>query len=124
MLKLALASALALAAMGSPFAIAQTRDPVPAEHASATDGAPVIRTAHIVRLKAVLRLTAAQARYWPPVERVLRALARARVQLDTTSQQRLMFAALPLIRCLSDEQKQNALAVARSMGFTIVASAM
>ena len=124
MLKLALASALALAGMGTSLAVAQTAYPVSGEHARSAEGAPIIRAVHIARLKVALKLSAEQARYWPPVERVLRALAHERLQLDAMSQQRLMIAALPLIHCLDDGQKQRALAVARSMGFTIVASAM
>jgi len=124
MLKTALAGALALAGMGSSLAIAQTSDTAPAQHARAAEGAPVITAAHIGRLKAALRLTAAQVRYWPPVERVLRALARERAQLDEVTQRRLMVVALPLIHCLDDEQKQRALAVARAMGVSVVAMAM
>lgn len=124
MLKTALAGALALAAMGTSLAIAQTSGNAPAQHARAIEGAPVITAAHIGRLKGVLRLTAAQARFWPPVERILRELARERAQLDDMAQRRLMMAAMPLIHSLNDEQKERALAMARAMGISVVAMAM
>jgi hypothetical protein len=124
MLKSLLAGAVALVGMGPCLALAQTQDKAPAEHARAAEGAPIVTAGKIGHLKAALRLTLAQARYWPPVERVLRALARERAELDDVALRRLMFAAMPLIHSLSDEQKQRALTVARAMGFSVVASAM
>jgi hypothetical protein len=124
MLKAALAGALALAGIGPCLAATQMSDTTSAHHARAAAGVPVVTSAHIGRLKNVLRLTAEQVRYWPPVERVLRALARERAQLDDVSLRRLMIAALPLIHSLNDEQKQRALTEARAMGFSVVASAM
>jgi hypothetical protein len=123
MLKAALAGVLALAGMAPCSAIAHT-DEIPAHHARTSDGIRVVTAAQIGRLKHVLRLTAEQVRYWPPVERVLRDLARERAQLDDVSLRRLMIAALPLIHSLKDEQKQRALTEARAMGFSVVASAM
>jgi hypothetical protein len=124
MLKSALAGALALAVMGTSLAVAQTSEKAPAQHARAVEGAPVITAAHIGRLRGVLRLTVAQARFWPPVERILRELARERAQLDEVAQRRLMIAALPLIHSLNDEQKERALTMARAMGISVVAMAM
>jgi hypothetical protein len=124
MLKSLLAGAVALVGMGPCLALAQTQEKAPAQHARAAEGTPIVTAGKIGHLKAALRLTWAQARYWPPVERVLRALARERAELDDVALRRLMFAAMPLIHSLSDEQKQRALMVARAMGFSVVASAM
>ena len=82
----------------------------------------------------MLKLTAEQERYWPPVEA---ALARSRpptgraepgglvhrishrvvsIVLDGAAVERLAAAARPLIAGLSDEQKQAARQLAQEMG--------
>lgn len=124
MLKSAFAGVLVLAGMGTSLAVAQSNEKAPAEHAREVEGAPIVTAGHIGRLRAALRLTAAQARFWPPVERILREFAHARAQLDESSMRRLMIAAMPLVHSLNDEQKQRALTVARAMGFSVVAAAM
>jgi hypothetical protein len=134
MLKAALAGAFALAVAGSSLAIAETTggNAAPAARA-AIGGGPVVTVAHIARLKSVLKLTAEQEPYWPPVEAALRDIARQQMQrlrsrastiaLDAAAVRRLMVTALPLIVRLNDDQKRHALAMTKAMGFA-VASAM
>jgi hypothetical protein len=96
----------------------------------------------VARIKSVLRLTAAQERYWPPVEVALHNIARRQapeeqagfvrrisrrvvsVVLDSAAIQRLSVAARPLIAVLSDEQKQAAGELAQEMGLGPVVAAL
>ena len=95
--------------------------------------------AGISRFKAALRLTPEQARHWPRVEAALRALARdgdrqevayaqpgfirrvgnkaGEMVANATSMRRLVAAAQPLVKTLDEDQKREALSLARSMGF-------
>jgi hypothetical protein len=99
---------------------------------------------HIAQAKAALHLTPAQERHWPAVAAAMRSLikAQAREEQDTDGMvsrirsraaslsattsgiRRLIAAARPLIRSLDAEQRQNAQAMARSMGFTKLASVL
>jgi hypothetical protein len=88
----------------------------------------------IARIKTVLRLTAAQQRYWAPVEAALIGIARQQAQaepdgfiprisrrvvtigLKSAAVVRLAAAARPLINTLDDEQKLVARMLAQGMG--------
>jgi hypothetical protein len=90
---------------------------------------------NIARIKHVLKLTAAQQRYWAPVEAALirishrqarhdadGVITRVRrravaVVFDSAAIAQLAAAARPLVRVLDDEQKQSALMLAQEMGF-------
>lgn len=94
------------------------------------------------RIKSVLRLTAEQERYWPPVEAALRDIARRQVQekpaglmrrisnrvvsvvLDSAAVQRLAVAARPLIARLDGQQMQAASGLAHEMGLGPVVAAL
>jgi hypothetical protein len=131
MRKAMLAGALALGMMGSSALVAQASDIT-----SATG--IVITNAQISQFKATLRLTAAQERYWAPVEAALRDMGNRQAQrvasggfvqrlkaitLDAAGLRRLTSAAMPLLKSLDDDQKQSAMHVARAMGLAHVASA-
>ncbi len=96
----------------------------------------------IGRIKAALRLSREQARFWAPVEAALRNLARHQQQpepegfirrigqralsvvLTSAAIQRLAVAARPLIAVLSDEQKETAIGLAQEMGLGPVLAAL
>jgi hypothetical protein len=131
MLKAALVSAVALATIG-PLSITHT--------GIVTTGAAaqeiVIREADIARLKSALRLTPEQEVRWRPVEVALHAFARQKYRfassdgyfagsgeygmsgytLNAVMLHRVRSAAQPLIRMLSEEQKQAGMSVLQSMG--------
>jgi len=89
---------------------------------------------NIARIKRVLKLTAAQERYWPPVEAALIKISRRQarhdadgvtmrvsrravaVVFDSAAIAQLAAAARPLVRVLDDEQTQAALKLAQEMG--------
>jgi hypothetical protein len=88
----------------------------------------------IGRIRSVLRLTAEQERYWPPVEAALRNVARQQagaepagfvrrisrrvvsIVLNSAAVERLAVAARPLIAVLDNDQKQAASGLAQEMG--------
>ena len=102
--------------------------------------------AGIARFKAALRLKPEQQKHWPRVEAALRSMANdgdsERVQvadaqpgfirrtvnragefaMNATSMQRLVAAARPLVKSLDEGQKREAIALARSMGFSQLAA--
>jgi len=93
---------------------------------------------HISRLKAVLKLTADQQRYWPAVESALRRLARrqsadrssdgmvrraAAAAVDAAAARRVASAAGPLISVLDEQQKQAGMRVVQALGFGHLAAA-
>jgi hypothetical protein len=96
----------------------------------------------VARIKSVLRLTADQERYWPPVEAALRDIARRQthdedagfvrrisrrvvsVVLDSAAIQRLAVAARPLIAVLDQQQMQAASGLAEEMGLGPVVAAL
>jgi hypothetical protein len=98
------------------------------------DDPPALTSAHIARLKAVLRLTPAQQQLWPPVEAALRDIARhpeafpaearafqaaagnGEIAIDRERMQRLAMAAWPLIMSLDETQKRDAVVLAKSIG--------
>jgi hypothetical protein len=87
---------------------------------------------NVIRIKIALKLTPTQQIYWPPIEAALRNIARDQqepegfmrrishrvvaVVLNNATAVRLAAAARPLIRVLSDEQRQIAIALAQEMG--------
>jgi hypothetical protein len=131
------AGAFALAALF--FAVpAATNSALAAEAFSETQVQPRV---DIARIKSVLRLTAEQQTYWPPVEAALRDLGRhhsgdgsslitrvsSRVTsfvLDSSAIARIGAAARPLVRVLDDRQKQDAMMLVREMGLGPVLAAL
>lgn len=97
--------------------------------------------AQVGRLKSVLKLTAEQQPLWPAIERAFRELSEAQepaaaqglvqrikhkaasVGLNALAMRRLAAAAYPLIRTLTEEQKQSGLSFARSSGLENIAAA-
>jgi zinc resistance-associated protein len=97
----------------------------------------VVTDSHIARLKAMLKLTDSQERHWPAVEAALRQFARqqardeaasagfvqrlrteaAGLATQTVALNRVVSAARPLIKTLDEEQKREALKLARALGF-------
>ena len=113
MRKLMLAGAVALAMVGSTAAFA---DPL------------VVGNAQLAQFKAVLNLTADQERYWAAIEATVHDIARRQnasvATLDLMSLKRLVACAMPLFRRLDAEQKREAMALARSLGISSLASAL
>jgi hypothetical protein len=131
MWKAALAGAVALATIG-PLSI--THNGVVTTGAAAQE--IVISEADIGRLKSALRLTPEQEVRWRPVEVALHAFTRQKYRFPSTAGyyagageygisgyvlnavmlHRVKSAAQPLIRMLSEEQKQAGMSVLQSMG--------
>jgi hypothetical protein len=95
----------------------------------------VLSAVEVRRLKAALRLTADQERYWPPVEAVLieiGAQQMAMVQagrppgdaLGFGMKMRAYSAARPLLGLLQEDQKAEIRRRARALGFEAVAAAI
>ena len=139
MRKFVLAGVFAIVTLGSSAMLAPPM--IGQAHAQGV----VITEGHIAALKAALALTPAQERHWAPVANALRALARqssageeeqsdgwaqrarrkvAGVGASAAGLRRVMTSARPLIRALDSEQKQQAIALARSLGIHSIASAM
>lgn len=88
----------------------------------------------IAGLKGRLRLSSDQAEYWPAVEAALREVVRTqlrgrhtpggKVNIDTSSPevQQLIYAAMPLLMRLRDDQKSEVRKLARVIGLEQVAS--
>jgi hypothetical protein len=139
MWKRALVGAVALTTGMISLAPAQAQSQVASLEAPASAG-PIVKEAHIARLKSVLNLTPSQNAYWAPVESALRALAREQKAEATGFVQRmgdraasaagtamrlrrLAAAARPLIQSLDDTQKQKAMILAQNLGFgSLIAS--
>jgi hypothetical protein len=110
----------------------------PKRQAAATPPAPstMLDDGAIAGLKTRLRLTPDQIEYWPAVENALREVARTqlhhtgkqmhggRVNIDVNSAevQQLIWAAMPLLMRLRDDQKNEVRKLARIMGLEQVAS--
>lgn len=143
MWKGAVVGAIALT-MGMSFAAAETLGDQGAqyERGGASQDGPVVKEAHIARLRAALDLTPEQQKYWGPVESALRALARSQAREEASAGlvqrmsdkatrmagtamhvKRLVSAARPLIRVLDENQKRSAVSFAQSAGFGHLASA-
>lgn len=102
--------------------------------------------AGIARFKAALRLTPAQERHWPRVEAALRSIASegdrqqladasgqpgffrrvgtraTEMALSAASMRKLVSAAQPLVKSLDEDQKREAITLARAMGFGSLAA--
>lgn len=122
----------------------QTLQPPAANPAKPAERAPKqrvdevgLKPADIARIRATLKLTREQERLWPPVEAVLRDIARqqarqiaarktpsAKITISSEQSERLYWAAAPLIFSLRPDQKRDARKLARSMGLEQVASAL
>jgi hypothetical protein len=109
------------------------RLPPPPAVAPASTG--LLDDGQISGLKGRLRLTSDQAEYWPAVEAALRDVARThlrgtkhvfggKVNIDTNSPevQKLIWAAMPLLMRLRDDQKSEVRKLARVIGLEQVAS--
>ena len=92
---------------------------------------------NITRIKSILKLTAEQQAYWPPVEAALRDLARRQAAeanslvtrvssfvTDSRTIAKIGAAARPLVRVLDDRQKADAVMLVREMGLGHVLAAM
>lgn len=132
------AGVIALAALSLLPAVA------PVRAADIVDNAAAVRTAEIdvVRIKSALHLTAAQERYWAPVEAALRELARRQerdsndgivrrvskrvvsIALNSATITRLVAAARPLVKTFDEQQMQTAHGLAQEMGLGPVVAAL
>jgi hypothetical protein len=92
----------------------------------------VFNDAQIASIKARLRLTADQQRYWPAVETALRGITYSKdssrkssklaaVDPNSPAIQQLKSAAMPLIMSFSEQQKDEVRQLARLMGLEQVA---
>jgi hypothetical protein len=136
MRKTALAGAMVIAfGTVSPVMAEQGWSGVASIQEAPVQNGPLVTDSHITGLKSALRLTPEQRAHWGPVESALRALAReqrreagggfvqrlsdrASAVAGTAIQlRRLASAARPLIKTLSEEQKNNAMGVIRRHGF-------
>jgi hypothetical protein len=143
MWKARLVSAIALATISSFSAFADTEFAQGQQNSPAASSQPVVSQAQISRLKSVLKLTGAQEQLWPAVESAFRDVFQqqlengvapnglvqgisnkaAAIGLNALALRRLGAAAYPLIKTLSEEQKESAIAFARSMGLATIAAA-
>ena len=142
MWKAALAGAM-LATTGTTCVLAQAYETASYEQSQGesgrSTGAKVVTAGHIARLKAALRLTAAQIHYWPAVESALRGLSQrqtraqngdgvarriAAAAVDANALRRVVSAARPLISSLDEKQRQDGMRVIRALGFSSLASAL
>jgi hypothetical protein len=91
--------------------------------------------AQITQMKAALKLTREQEPYWPPVEALLRDIAKQQAKLrpaaapppangkpvkmviDDADMQRLTNVAFPLLMALREDQRRDAMRLAQAMGF-------
>lgn len=114
--------------------------PLPVSRPKAADLPPVqtsytlLSDIQIAAIKERLRMSEAQAKYWPPVEAALRDLAKRKhaarqagsdkgmVSLSGAEAQELQTAAGPLLRQLREDQKRDVRALARIIGLEVVAS--
>jgi hypothetical protein len=134
MWKAALAGAIALAAAGSLPASAAEKATRSTPAASAHVDPAV--EAKIAQAKAALRLRPDQERHWPRVAAAIREWANQpaadapasdfieRAKSRAVNAQRVVSAALPLMRTLDPGQKQTALMLVRAMGFGHLAAAL
>ena len=97
----------------------------------------VLDDAQIASVKDRLRLTEDQAQYWPAVETALRDVVKtqlhsvhlrptrngkANIDVNSPEVQRLIWAAMPLLMRLREDQKREVRKLARVMGLDAVAS--
>lgn len=91
----------------------------------------VMTASEVARIKASLRLTSEQEPLWRPVEAVLRDIGKQQMvqirngskpEVDSQAMQRVYWAAQSLLATLQPAQKEQVRRLARSMGYTSVAS--
>jgi hypothetical protein len=136
MLKAALAGAM-LATMGATVCVAQDFAPAAYHGAQPAQRGPVVTSGHIARLRAALKLTPSQQKYWPAVAAALHRYAKASNRAASGLSQRarsavgsadaarrVAAAARPLIGVLNEKQKQDGMRVIRALGFSSLASAL
>ena len=126
-------------AVGAKAAVLRRQAPdKPKQAAAACPAAPttgMLDDGQIAGLKGRLRLTSDQVEYWPAVEAALRDVVRTqlrgtkhvfggKVNIDTNSPevQKLIWAAMPLLMRLRDDQKSEVRKLARVIGLEQVAS--
>lgn len=114
--------------------------PLPPPRPKAADLPPLQKSytllsdSQIAAIKERLQLTEAQAKFWPPVEEALRAVAqrmhaarqgnpdKGAVPLDSPEAQQLQTAAAPLLKQLREDQKREVRTLARIIGLDAIAS--
>ncbi len=91
----------------------------------------VMTAGEIARIRSSLRLTAEQEPLWRPVEAVLRDIGKQQMaqirnggshEVESSAMQRVYWAARPLLAALQPGQKEQVRKLARSMGYTSMAS--
>jgi hypothetical protein len=140
MLKAGLACVVALV-IGSSAAFAGSGETDFGRSQMVAKAEAVMSLAQVARLKAVLKLTAAQEQLWPAIDRAFHEISQAQgasasegfvqgiknhatsIALNALALRRLASAAYPLLRTLDEEQKQSGLTFARSVGLHSVAAA-
>jgi hypothetical protein len=120
------------AAEGKRASVASGEDRAGKPHPAKSTNS-VFNDAQIASIKARLRLTPEQERYWPVVEAALRNITYgkdgshkgklATVDPNSPAVQQLKTAAMPLLVSFSDEQKNQVRLLARLMGLEQVAQA-
>jgi outer membrane lipoprotein SlyB len=134
MLKAALAGAM-LATTGITSCLAQDYRNAGYEQSQPAQHGPLVTAGHIAQLRAALKLTAEQQKYWPALASALRGLSggesgrglrqRASAAVaNVAAMRRVVSAARPLISHLTDQQKQAGMHVINSLGFSSLASAL
>ncbi|MEX2035096.1 MAG: hypothetical protein WEA28_07880 [Xanthobacteraceae bacterium] len=108
------------------------RLPPPAPQASG-----LLDDTHIAGIKTRLQLTSDQAEYWPAVEAALREIAKsqfreqhikhvragkAKIDVNAPEVQKLIWAAMPLLALLREDQKREVRKLARVIGLDSVAA--
>ncbi len=138
MRKVLIAGVVALATIGSTAVRADTAE---SSQSHAVKAEPSMSAGQVSHLKFVLRLNTTQEQLWPAIEGAFREIRdsqegvaaqgfvqglknrAASIGLNALAMRRLASAAYPLIRTLSEEQKQSGLAFVRSAGLSSVAAA-
>lgn len=118
----------------APAPAPQQQKPKPASTPpSATSG--ILDDQQIAGLRGRLRLTSEQAEYWPAIEEALRDVVRTQfrgrhvargskpnIDVNSPEVQKLIWAAMPLLMRLRDDQKNEVRKLARVIGLEQVAS--
>ena len=122
-----------------PAAAPVENPPLPAARPKAANLPPVqtsytlLSDIQIAAIRERLRMSEAQAKYWPPVEAALRDLAKRKhaarqagpdkgaASLSRADAEQLQAVAAPLLRQLREDQKSEVRALARIIGLDVVA---
>lgn len=121
---------LVIMGWAAPASAQQVQAAAQAQPAAQSSG---LTDAHIVYIRDALRLTPAQAQYWPAVEAALRDLVQREHAFRrggliqklsiATEVKRLIAIANPLIKTLSEAQRREGMRVAQAMGVTRMVAA-